>query len=1258
MDTGAAFTGGAGNDTFNADTTTLGSLDVLDGGAGTDTLSVKDSAAITSLGSATISGIETLTLNSTAGSVGSLATSAGTAVAQVATITVGTPSATSQKYDIQIGDQVYTTSQVGGSATKSDADTVIKAVLNAHLADGITITNTTAGTIVITSNVAGSPLPTIATAIAASTSTATGTISTAATTANVLATGTTASKQSQTITITSGTISTSDTHTVSVGGRDYSAASSGASVVTAATDIAALINTALGAGTASSAQGVVTVTSLVAGTPLPVINVATSASSPFTDTHAQVSANRTVDAISTTATAVSAPTATTSATVTAGAGVVNVSVPATSTLSVTKGTSVQTSGGTDVTVTGATGSLSVTGATGVINVTTTNPSTTSTKVASNVGTGQTATTGTGIYVTGGTTVTVKQNGATTTSTSTSSTAYTNTIQVGVDPTGAKDVGSSPFAGAVKSPTSTAYFNAVGGLAANPTGDVTVNAFNNYTVGSGSTANAAGKSSVAYAAATQNVFTNGATTVSLTGVGTGTVTDVKTTFVASSATDTTGAVAGASKLATVNLTGISGTTTIKSDAISTVSVKDATGSAAVSVSNSGTTGVNAGAFNLNVGNSTVTVTNATTTSVNVGSTAATTYATINGSAPVLNSSTLTLNATKATSLNLTNANSLTLATGTAGLAKVATITASGAGNLTADVSSATDYAKLVTVDASAASGKVTLTVAPTSSFADSGQVIKTGAGADKVTLAGSIGSTTATAGGLVTTTVDLGAGNDALVKGTSGAIAAGAGVDGGAGTDTIDATLITIGNSALIKNFERLDLRGATDGGVFDSSVLANSTLDGVKLNGALSATSANTYGVTNLAGTTITADIVADTAAQVTTTLAASTGTSDVLNANFASSTTLSGTPAINTVTSITATGLTSTGIETVNIASGGTTVNPVNFFDTLIANKLKNYTDNSNKTTSVVVTGAREVTLGDIVVSRDSTTKTTVDGVTLTFNGDFINQNATYKAAVAASSPTTIASADVQAALTTIDASATTGGANIWAGVSESFVLANASATGYSQIYDGLTIKGGSGSDMIRNSAKNGVTTGGDGKDWLIVDGTTGSADGGAGDDTLVANAGKGATLTGGTGNDTFDLTAAVMVASSTAALTEASTLRPVTITDFASGDILKFGPTTLASGVLVNGTAAVAAATSLFGAIDAALKATTSTTGITADVGTNVSVWFVYGGNTYIANETDNTGAGNGLTGDDIVVKLTGIHTLSAAAVTAAATGLFGEA
>jgi hypothetical protein len=764
--------------------------------------------------------------------------------------------------------------------------------------------------------------------------------------------------------------------------------------------------------------------------------------------------------------------------------------------------------------------------------------------------------------------------------------------------------------------------------------VTINASNAYTTST------LGKAAIAYGKTVAKVFSNGATTVSLTGVATGTVTDVKTTFVASSETDAVGAVAGASTLATVNLTGISGTTTIKSDAISTVNVSDSTGSGAVTISNSGTTGANAGAFNLNVGNSTVSVTNATTTSVNIGSTAATTKDTIDGSTPVLNSSTLTLDAAKATSLAFSNANSLTL-TGTAGLAKVATITGSGAGNLTIDASNTTNYAKLVTVDASAKTGKVTLTIPATPAAA--GQAITTGSGADKVTLAGSIGSTTATAGGLVTTTIALGAGNDAVAKATSGAVTSGASIDGGDGVDTVDASLITIGNSAIFKNFERLDLRGATDSGSFDATVLANSTIDGIKLNGTL----ATAYSVTNLAGTTITADIAATTTAAVTATLATSTGTADVMNINFASSNTLSsGTPAITTKVTVSASGgLKTTGVETVNIASGGTYTNAVNFANqNQILNELKSYTDNSNATSSIVVTGAKEFTLGDLGITRDTTTTVVTAAPTQTADG--ITQNATLSA-----NTTTPALADQTAGLKTIDASANTGGVNIWAGVSDQL-----GSTGFYQKYTGLTITGGSGSDFIRNSATSGVISGGAGDDWLVVSGTSGSADGGAGKDMLVANYGSLATLTGGDGNDTFDVTAAVQDSSlSEIDVVSTATLKITTITDFAAGDTLKVGATSLSSAVMVNGTAAVASATSLFGAIDAALEATTSTTGITATVGTDVAVWFTYGGNTYIAVEKGST---DGYSNGDVVVKLTGIHTLTAAAAPTVATGLFGEA
>jgi xanthine dehydrogenase iron-sulfur cluster and FAD-binding subunit A len=91
-------------------------------------------------------------------------------------------------------------------------------------------------------------------------------------------------------------------------------------------------------------------------------------------------------------------------------------------------------------------------------------------------------------------------------------------------------------------------------------------------------------------------------------------------------------------------------------------------------------------------------------------------------------------------------------------------------------------------------------------------------------------------------------------------------------------------------------------------------------------------------------------------------------------------------------------------------------------------------------------------------------------------------------------------------------------------------------------------------------------------------------------------------------------------------------TITDFAKGDKLVLGSTV---SDLVNGTTAVASATTLAGALDAALK-------IATDVVQNDSVWFVYGGNTYIALE-DGT---DGLTNGDVVVKLAGVYDLATAA------------
>ena len=79
-------TGGGSDDSFAATGATLGSLDVIAGGAGTDTLTVKDTTKASAAGFAgSVTGVETLDL-STNGSMGAVAVAevaAGTNTAAV-----------------------------------------------------------------------------------------------------------------------------------------------------------------------------------------------------------------------------------------------------------------------------------------------------------------------------------------------------------------------------------------------------------------------------------------------------------------------------------------------------------------------------------------------------------------------------------------------------------------------------------------------------------------------------------------------------------------------------------------------------------------------------------------------------------------------------------------------------------------------------------------------------------------------------------------------------------------------------------------------------------------------------------------------------------------------------------------------------------------------------------------------------------------------------------------------------------------------
>jgi LysM repeat protein len=183
---------------------------------------------------------------------------------------------------------------------------------------------------------------------------------------------------------------------------------------------------------------------------------------------------------------------------------------------------------------------------------------------------------------------------------------------------------------------------------------------------------------------------------------------------------------------------------------------------------------------------------------------------------------------------------------------------------------------------------------------------------------------------------------------------------------------------------------------------------------------------------------------------------------------------------------------------------------------------------------------------------------------------------------------------------------------------------------FAGTTIKGGSNDDTITLAAETSDST------------ATYTVDAGAGNDSITTVNEK-STLTGGAGNDYFDLTATKSGVSNATGLDSA--LRMTTITDFAAGDTIKMGTTT----VTIGAKAFVTTATSLTSALDLALKDASSD----PDVTQNKAAWFVYGGDTYVVVEGDST---DGLSADDMIVKLTGVT--SDLSWTNTASGLIGIA
>jgi len=1153
VDSGAAFTGGAGNDTFIATVATLGANDSVDAGAaGTDTLSITETANVPAL-VGTLTGFEALNITTT-GAIGSVAAAAGTntaAVAQVATVVLTGTYVATDTVTVTIGDAVYTEAIGSVTATysgRAEAAAKIKAIIDAHASDSVTVasevhdagTGTTASTYVetaftITSKTAGTTLPiSVAKGIVASSAAtlayATATVATQTddvavktVTANVTGTAPVAVKEIKTVTFVDATTAVTALK-VSINGTDYSGVPSALGKAVLAADVARTINAVLGTGVAvaHATDGTLTITAPTAGTPLPVLDITVTATGGGGDSTVGTVANKAANGVASAAVAVAAPTGVTAYTA-AATGVANVSGAKTTDLTVS-GTAVQSSSGNIVAIT-ASDSVFAASAAGPVTITTGTTSTTLVGAVALDSASGTAGNATGVYVTGGTTVSI--------------TGAKGTTDV--------KVGAAPYAKSAVSTTSI-YPQTNGNSSKTPTGDVSV------TKVSSSTSTSTGAKTGTYGIGTNSIYTNGATSVTSTGAASTVITDSGTLSL--QASDTAASAPGTSKLATVTLAGLSGTATIKSDAITTVNLSDTLTAQTVTISNSGALNANSGAINFNVSNvgaSTVRVTldDATATSVNVGTLAASGFNSVGtGTATAVSSNSgskswITLTTPAATSVTLTNSLAVDI------------------GNVT------TNAAKVATVNASGATGAVTTTIGAATTV---GMAFTGGSGADTVTLTADPSITATTKA----TTVALGAGNDNLLNGPGGTGTAavtstsftGASFDGGDGTDVVAVSLITAGNASKFTNFETLGLDVAATA-TRDLSILAGITgyklLENAASGGTVTYQNAvvangltvgGTAGVTNASVTSVTdGTTVLDFGTTVE-------GTADAYSITFSGTGSSSSTLA--SPTAIKAGIVKIAGIEAVTLASGGT-----NFTNNTIAL-------NDANARTLTLTGAQKATV-------------TIDTAT----GGFGTASTT--------------STDA-AGVSLVDASAMTG--------KFSFTASSSLGTAFA----GVTIKGGSGDDAIILAAQTG----------------TGryTVDAGAGDDTITTST-VSSTLTGGAGKDKF------VVTSAKASAAAATNTVVTTIMDAQAGDTLQL----LNANTTNNFTST---AVDVGGAISLEAAIATAATGTTKATTVNTVTWFVYGPNTYVVEYVGTGSATTNITTTDVVVKLAGVHDLSASTLT----------
>lgn len=364
------------------------------------------------------------------------------------------------------------------------------------------------------------------------------------------------------------------------------------------------------------------------------------------------------------------------------------------------------------------------------------------------------------------------------------------------------------------------------------------------------------------------------------------------------------------------------------------------------------------------------------------------------------------------------------------AAIETLNITGKANLTLDAASTLTAVK--TVDGSKAEGKLALSKLATMTS------VKTGSGNDTVTIA-------AAASG---DTINLGAGNDKLLKG-AGLVATSTTtvIDGGAGIDSLDAALVTVGNAGVFANFETLSLTAGAD---LDLALVNKSTFTTIAID------STNTYTVRNVS----TSQSLAVNAAGTSTTLLFKdvTGTADAYTINF---------NADSVAAPLDAGTVSIEGIETVTVNSIGKT-GATNEID------LK---DASAK--SLIITGDKELALTfntafgtDNALAGDGKGVTTIDASASTAGIKIVNLSLVGEA----ENGLTIKGG---AGVDNIASSAAYGKAiTIEAGAGDDII----NTTNLTATANKIIVNGGAGNDIITVGATGGTLTGGAGNDKFVV--------------------------------------------------------------------------------------------------------------------------------------------------------------------------------